>query len=191
MAILVEADKVWEYFKKREDDLTSDYATIAMSDDEAVLICVTEHHGFPQIVVFEDGEDIFEEVALSPLDCAQTSEYAYDIFLNGWREDFGAETEDDKPEVDEEKLIQFREDELSDAVYAMLDTVLLDSKRGYLILEDLIEPVKDLICEHLARHFNLDIYRPMMLEDEEGEEFFTEYPYDCMVFDDEQEKKGA
>jgi hypothetical protein len=37
----------------------------------------------------------------------------------------------------------------------------------------------------MARKWGLMIRRPMFLEDEAGEEFFEEFPYDCIEFEDE------
>ena len=30
----------------------------------------------------------------------------------------------------------------------------------------------------------ISVFRPMMLEDEDGEEFYDEYPYDLLTFED-------
>ena len=49
---------------------------------------------------------------------------------------------------------------------------------------EIAQDVLDHICEYLYRKHDISSRRPMILEDENGEEFFEEFPYECMEFDD-------
>ena len=45
--------------------------------------------------------------------------------------------------------------------------------------------LKDHVCEWLYQECRLSVNRPMFLEDENGDEFYEEFPYDCMEFDND------
>ena len=88
--------------------------------------------------------------------------------------------------LEQQDAIEEREMELDIAVSEFISAVLggdayLDSED----YDDIIEDCKDHFLEYLARKHGLDIFRPMVLEDEDGEDFYEEYPYECMEFDDE------
>ena len=199
--IIVEPKDVWRFFLQNREVLREKLRTIAENLTDGIEIYVTEEGNLPQILVFEDDEEIFAEIAQDPDDCVDTVQYVYDVYLDPTPYISAADDDDDddKPgfsgfadfeydDGDIDNVMQAREDDLSDAVYVMLDTVLENSDRGFPDIEEYIEPVKDLVCEYLARQCGLDIWRPMILEDENGAEFYEEYPYECIVFDDE---KGA
>ena len=97
----------------------------------------------------------------------------------------------DEENLSQEDMIAERETELDDAVISLLDAVLdgdsqMEIYEKGIDLEELCTDLKDYIIEHLAKDYGLtSIRRPMILEDDEtGEDFFTENPYECMVYDD-------
>ena len=145
----------------------------------------------PCIVVERDGRDDFLESCLSSDDCADTVRYVYEVYLT---EDSCGFEDDDEPEFDEDDAIEDREREL-DAAFEDLLTAVVDNQRDLMMrYEEIVEDLKDLVCERLARKYHLGVYRPMILVDEDGEEFYEEYPYEVMIYDDEQDepaKKGA
>ena len=53
--------------------------------------------------------------------------------------------------------------------------------------EDIIataaDDIKEHVLEYIARKHRLPIYRPMYLEGEDGKDFYSEYPYEEMIFD--------
>ena len=81
---------------------------------------------------------------------------------------------------DEELEIEAREFELSEATEIFVSSVVSDIE----VDPEVIEDCKEHFLEYMYRKFGLSIHRPMVLEDEEGEEFFEEYPYECMEFED-------
>ena len=95
-------------------------------------------------------------------------------------------TEDSR--LDQEDMISERELELDEAISLLLDTVLEEDAVMFFGTEtdEVCEDLKDHILEYLYRKHGISVRRPMVLEDTEtGEEFFEEYPYDSMVFEDE------
>lgn len=69
-----------------------------------------------------------------------------------------------------------------DYISALMDESIdaLGADESFEIAEDVL----DHMCEYLYRKYGISARRPMILEDENGEEFFEEYPYECMEFDD-------
>ena len=75
-------------------------------------------------------------------------------------------------------MIETRELEMDDAAYDFLVTILgeafdVHSKETQEILEDL----KDCICSMLYEKHGIEVYRPMYIADESGNEEFCLYPY--------------
>ena len=90
--------------------------------------------------------------------------------------------EDDLAQV----LIDEREDEIDAAVDDFLAVILQTNGYEYdSAIDEIHDDAKEHFIEYLARKFKFEIYRPMYLEDENGEDFFEEYPYGCMEFEDE------
>ena len=85
-------------------------------------------------------------------------------------------------------MIAERELELDDAFTMLLDT-LIEEDLGLFFgaeADEILEDIKDHTLEYLYRKHGISVRRPMVLEDEEtNEDFFEEYPYDSMVFEDE------
>lgn len=50
------------------------------------------------------------------------------------------------------------------------------------------ERFKDMVCELLYREFGISVRRPMVLQDEDGNESISEYPYDEIDFDDPENR---
>ena len=50
------------------------------------------------------------------------------------------------------------------------------------------ERFKDMVCELLYREFGISVRRPMVLQDEDGNESVSEYPYDEIDFDDPENR---
>ena len=125
---------------------------------------------------------------MSETDAEKTCSKIYDEYLTDKVVDILTEIAEDEEEslLEQQDAIEEREMELDIAVSEFISAVLggdayLDSED----YDDIIEDCKDHFLEYLARKHGLDIFRPMVLEDEDGEDFYEEYPYDCMEFDDE------
>lgn len=189
--ITVKPEDAWDFFKDQVKTLVHSYIPIAQADGGVTILMGVEYSGMPNIIVMVEGDVVMEELATGKEDLADTLEYIYSVYAS----DRGYATGlSDEPEFDEEDVIEDRERELDMAFDALLEIVVEHQYDLMMTYEDVIEDLKDLVCERLARKYNLDIYRPMILVDEDGEEFFEEYPYSVMIYDDEQDepvKKGA
>ena len=115
------------------------------------------------LTVFENGEGVDETV----VETWQDVEDYIDAYI----------LEEDREREDE---IEERELELTEATEVFVNAVADDLQ----IDSEVIEECKEHFLEYLYRKFGLTIRRPMVLEDEEGEDFFEEYPYECMIFED-------
>lgn len=138
----------------------------------------------PSIVVYLNGSELYEECAVNENDCTQTVRKVFYEYLTEERlvnKILEADAEDHEEEIDN------REDELDTAVFDFISEVMgepVDITLGKTKAEEIYEDFKEHALEYLARKWKLNIYRPMILEDENGEEFFEEYPYDVLEFED-------
>lgn len=182
--ITVDASEVWDYFQKHKAELEKSEHTIAENEEYGVEISITNEEGLPCFMVTADGYQYAEERAVSANDCKETVETLYENFLTEKFVD-GAE---DESRLDQEDMIAERELELDDAFTMLLDTLIEDDLGLFFGAEEdeILEDIKDHTLEYLYRKHGISVRRPMVLEDEEnGEDFFEEYPYDSMVFEDE------
>ena len=187
--IMIESHDLWDYYQEHKDELSASMHEVANHFDYGIKIYITGDESKPQIVVEADDEEVYREDIASEWDCRNTAERIYNDYLTAKAmEMLGLEEKDieDSEEDDINEQIEEREIELDDAVYQFLTDVL--GGAPYIVGDDLDEMLDDLkehFLEYMARKWGLDIYRPMILEDEDGEDFFEEYPYECMVFEDE------
>lgn len=189
--ILVEASDVWGLFQKEKEELSGHERKIADNPEFGAVVCLSEEQGKPNIIAYLDDEEVYEELCVSESDCKMTVQKFYDEYLTEkvLNRYFGEEEEEDYTHLEEQTEIDERESELDDAVLYFLEIAM--DMSGYTLddftdeADEIYEDVKDHFLEYLARKWGLPIRRPMYLEDEDGEEFFEEYPYDCMEFDDE------
>lgn len=187
--ITVLAENVWAYFQKEKEDLKSHMHKIAGYPEYGVEIYVTENRGLPSIVVTADDEQVYEETAVNEHDCKQTVSTIYDNYLTSKVIDSlwdSVSNDDDLTQIEIEGMIDDREAELDNAVYDFLMTVV----QGVYIddptidLDDVLEDLKEHFLEYMARKHGIPVYRPMMLEYDDGSEELSEYPYDDLEFDD-------
>ena len=188
--IIIEAPEVWSYFQKNKEKLESSMHEIASNPEYGVEIYVTEENGLPTIIVQSDDTEVYSEKTINPTDCNETVKKIYDNFLTIKALDFLSDVKDYEDEgydrLEREFIIDDREIELDEAVYYLIDTVCDGKYSDYCIDEDIVNDIKEHFLEYLARKWGMPIYRPMYLEDADGEgEFYEEYPYDYMVFEDE------
>lgn len=189
--ITITPDKLWDYLKKQDEagNLDNTMFEIASNDEFGVEIYVTKDDGSYRIVVDADGYEVEWEQIISASDAELTCNRFYENYLTANAVDMFAsvkEQDSEYEELDEQDEIDSRELELSDAVSTFISDVL----GGASFVDDcdfdeIVEDCKDHFLEYLARKHNFDIFRPMILEDEDGKDFFAEYPYECMVFEDE------
>jgi len=187
MAALIhyEPTEIWDIFQCDKEKLRNTMKEIAENPDFDVTIFLTETDRgtqmFPNIVVYMEGDQLYEEAAVNEGDCIQTVRKIYFEYLTEDRIINNVIASSDKNADDTDHDIQDdidkREDELDDAVFNFLTNILEEA-------DEIYDDFKEHALEYLARKWDLKIFRPMILEDENGEEFLEEYPYDVMEYDD-------
>ena len=189
LKIRYEPTDVWGLFQREKQALRTTMKQIAGNDDLDVVVYLTEEDRgdmmLPNIVVYLNGSELYEECAVNENDCAQTVKKVYYEYLTEERL-INKVIESD--ENDRQKEMDSREDDLDTAVFDFLAEVMeepLGNIIGNSAADEIYDDFKEHALEYLARKWGLTIYRPMILEDEDGEEFFEEYPYDVLEFEDE------
>ena len=180
--------EVWGLFNRKKQELSAIYERIACNSDIGIEIYLSaEERGtgsFPCISVFQDDSEIYSEVCLDEIDCERTTKKIFDEYLSAER--LINRLADESDEEGQQEEIENREEELCgvtmDYISALMDESIdaLGADESFEIAEDVL----DHMCEYLYRKHGISARRPMILEDENGEEFFEEYPYECMEFDD-------
>lgn len=181
MRILVTAEEAWGFFQQnKKDDLCE---IIAENPDYGIVIWLSNCDGDPDFQVTADNDIIFEEFACDAMDCRETCKYIYDEYLTERVIGNLMSADDLEYELSE---IEEREKELDrafdDLLWEVLDAdfaMLFDNP------EEVFDDIKEHFLEYLYRKHGISVRRPMHLEDEDGDEFYTEYPYDCMIYEDE------
>lgn len=189
----VEPSEIWEYSLDHEDELLTTQHLMAKNDDYGTEIWLTMVSGSPELIVECDGSEIYREDIFNERDAKKTAERLYDEYLSIKAietmidaEDNTVYVEDDPEEEydDEQMLINEREEEIDAAVRDLVNIV---SDTGcYNLTDEAVDNLKEHFLEYMYRKWGISIYRPMYLEDDDtGEDYFTEYPYDDMVFEDD------
>jgi hypothetical protein len=189
----VESSEIWDYSLEHEDELSRNQHLMAENDDYGMEVWLTMANGSPELIVECDGNEIYREDIFNEKDAKRTADRIYDDYLSikaietmTDSEDKTVYTEDESEEEydDEQMLIDEREEEIDAAVR---DFVNIVSDTGcYNLTDEAVDDLKEHFLEYMHRKLGISIYRPMYLEDADtGEDYFTEYPYDDMVFEDD------
>lgn len=175
--VFVEPEDVWDEVEDNRETLETTMQLIASDSSQGIEVYITvddDAERSPLVIVTQDSEEIYSEYCVNQKDCERTVNKVYEDFLD----DTGDEEE---TESFEEKRDE-RETELDSAVVDFLCTV--DENSCFDFSDEEIEEIKDHFLEFLARNYDVEIYRPMVLVTATGEEFTSEYPYKQMIFDD-------
>lgn len=135
------------------------------------------------ISVFENGNKVASAVVSDESSCTEIVQKYYDEYLKDYifdadddeefQELINSPNEFDADNADEIAIIEENESLIDIALDGFIEQVV-----GFSNVTDAeFHRIKDRFCEVLASEFNLDIIRPMLLSDENGEVFFTENPY--------------
>lgn len=189
----VESSEIWDYSLEHEDELSRNQHLMAENDDYGMEVWLTMANGSPELIVECDGNEIYREDIFNEKDAKRTADRIYDDYLSikaietmTDSEDKTVYIEDESEEEydDEQMLIDEREEEIDAAVR---DFVNIVSDTGcYNLTDEDVDDLKEHFLEYMHRKLGISIYRPMYLEDADtGEDYFTEYPYDDMVFEDD------
>ena len=194
-----EPSELWEIFQKERESLASRMKMIAENPDFDVTLYLTiETKGgmlLPTIVVWIENKEDYRESCIGELDLRQTAQSLYDDYLSDstMAKRFFDEDDEELKQEEEASLqqdeIDYREAELYDAVSDLLYVVTggkLEKLAGFKQAEEITDDIVNRVCEHLYTEYGISVFRPMILRDDHGEEFYEEYPYDCMVFEESE-----
>lgn len=179
--IIVQPGAVWAYYETEcRDNLDH---VIAGNPDYGIEIMLGDDD-MPVFTVYCDGYEIDSEFAVNERDCINTARRIYETYLKPAAIDEVLKyDEPDTEDFNEEEFcITEREEELDIAIHEMLCAVAPNFDYS----DNDTEEIKDAVLELLARRFEIPIWRPMFLEDDDGTTFYEEYPYDVMLFDEDE-----
>lgn len=191
----VTASEIWDYCLNHQEALSRNKHLMAENPDYGMEVWLTMINGSPELIVECDGNEIYREDILNEKDAKRTADRIYEDYLSikaietltddgntTVYEDTTVYVEDE--EDDEQSLIDEREDEIE---LSVRDFVSVVSDTGcYNIEDEVIDDLKEHFLEYMYRKWGIGIYRPMYLEDADtGEDYFTEYPYDDLVYEDD------
>lgn len=179
MAIYYKPQEVPELFYK---SVVNTMQSVLLADDKEneINVLMYDDFGYPTLLVTCDGYAIDTVSCLEPLEICDNVAEVYNSYIDC---NFDDGIEDD---VDSHNaIIMEREQELEDAAIDFLSVVLEKNivqtgheASGYL------SAFVDEVMELLYRKHKVDAFRPMILVDENDQEFYEEYPYSSMDFDD-------
>lgn len=196
--IEVEPSEIWEYSLEHEDELLTKQHLMAQNDDYGMEIWLTMVSGSTELIVECDGSEVYREDILNERDAKKTADRLYEDYLSikaietltdsedntVYVEDTSEEDDSEEEYDDDQMLIDEREEEIDSAVRELVNIV---SDTGcYNLTDEAVDDLKEHFLEYMHRKWGISIYRPMYLEDADtSEDYFTEYPYDDMVFEDD------
>lgn len=171
-------NQVWSWYQTTDEPILS----IGSAPDFGVEVYAFRGDSGLEICAEADGELIYDEEVYDEDSCLAAVNDVVDTYLSSSAFDALAPYGEDDDELNRE-MIDDRESELDDAVSDFLSIVL----DGCILHDifDICEDFKEHAIEYIYKKYELPIYRPMILEDEDGNEFFEEYPYDHLDLSEE------
>lgn len=191
---ILKPEEVWEYWMEHPDEIIGQTFEIASCSDFGISVYMVANNASElRISVEADDTEIYDEAVINNVDCLKTCEKIYNDYLfcsmqailetlgvgNVVTEQQRALEEIQKDEIDE------REESISEYIREFI-AEMIGFNVHFDIDDDVIEDIKEHFLEYMSRKHSIPIYRPMYLEDADtGEDYYAEYPYEDMVFDDE------
>lgn len=179
--IIITPSEVWTYFQEYKDKLKTEMHKIAESPNGSWEVWISSEDDNLRIIVTDTDDDIIDEGwATTEHECLDIVGDIYSCYL-------GYVDADDEVDLDSEdeyinqELISAREDEIDVLFQNFLFDLLPDTDED--IIATAADDIKEHVLEYIARKHRLPIYRPMYLEGEDGKDFYSEYPYEEMIFD--------
>ena len=187
--IILQPDEVWDYFVEHEEECDECMFEIASCSEYGTAVYLSRSSkGFGCITVEADDQEVYNEEVIDAEDTKKTVQMVYDDYLTDKvieiLSDF--EPQEDDTLQDQEDEIAMREEELDNLIWDFVMGVFGgETYADFDCTGEVLDDLKDHFLEYMYRKHGFDIYRPMVLEDEDGTEFFEEFPYEYMEFDDE------
>ena len=184
--IIIEPFDLWDYLEEQDKtgQLDNILYDIAHNEEFGTTVYVTkDNNGKFCISVEADDVEIYSDYIRNREDAEKICKQVYDDYLTDRVIGIIVNIQS---QLEQEDEIELREEELSElTLQFIMDILGGDTYFDGTGLDEIVDDCKEHFLEYLARKHDLSIYRPMILEDEKGDDFFEEYPYECMVFEDE------
>lgn len=190
--IIVEPEECWDYFLENRNDLLINEHIIAENkEDYGIEICLGSKFDLPEFNVYLDDDLIYTDCisleANAKEECADILSEIYNDYLDDVESTLGLliakDEEEDWEKMINQDSIMVQEQQIDDTLQEFLETIC-DGFVKKIFTPNEFEDIKDHFCEYVARKYKKKIYRPMYLEKSDGTEFFAEFPYESMIFDD-------
>lgn len=171
--IIIPAEDVWDFASENYQKLLGSAVLIAENDNFGISVYITlEPNDDLYVIVAEDAEELAHECLYNRYTCEDIIQEIYEGFVYqdtacNEAEEFGPTHRDIVSDIEE------REWEIHDAARKFLKVVCDQEFYDYEV-----EEIVDCILELLVEEYDAEIYRPMILTDENGEEYITDYPYE-------------
>lgn len=175
--IILKPENVWQYYKDHTAEFRNHMKLAACNEEFDTEIQICEEGDLLTVYAYLDDQPVGSEEIINASDAKASMERMYQEYIynaEGLVEQWKLQQEADE----EEDTIETRELELDDAAYEFLVSVLgeafdVHSKETQEILED----VKDCVLPMLYEKHGIEVYRPMYIADDNGNEEFCLYPY--------------
>lgn len=186
--IILQPSEVWDYYQSNISEFKTKMHEIASCEEYGITVYLAKDESESLWVYVEaDNNIVYTELIVSEEDGIRTVQKVYDEYLTCRAIELMSDTLviEDYTKFDEEDAISERESDLD--TFTLEYVIGVISEADYVegrCTDAILDDIKEHILEYLSRKHKLEIYRPMYLEDENGEDFYTDYPYECMEFDD-------
>ena len=184
--IEIQPADVWAFIQGNEAYLEDDDFEIASNSDYGVSITVFVMADRIQLAVWMDGQMVQNVNVTNSKQCEEQARALYDEYLTSQVFET-VEKQTSKPADPDEHLdalqkqeVDLREEELSNAVLDLIMIALDDDYDGDEDITVICDRAKEAFLGFLGKRLNLPVYRPMLLEADDGTEFYSDYPYQSM-----------
>ena len=187
--VVYKPDEVWEYFIDNCEDMViqCEEHMIAESEEYKVYITSTEDCTTGIVRVYDTpDEDLVSEDLFGEVECEEIIQNIYNEFITCKTKDTKSLFEEHKDEIldSEDNLTDAVTCFIHEAVSATVPTCRLSTMKNDLgITDEEIEETKNHFLEYLYIKLGIDLYRPMIVQFDDGEKFF-EHPYSHLELDD-------
>lgn len=146
---------------------------MVMAENEGMQVSMFDEDGFPKLIVSYEDKILDAMTLDDPLEAPVITEEFYKQYIY--------EDEDMDDPVVQDSVIKEREQELEDAAIDFLSVVLEKNiSETEKECKGMVAEFIDHVMEYLFTEHSIDPYRPMVLVDDEENEYFEEYPYSVM-----------
>lgn len=176
--IHLKPENVWAFWEKNKERLQKEMVLVAQSDENKIYL--SSENNLPYIYAYKGETLDGREGMVNRMDASDTAYSFYSKYLVKKSADAPPVSEEDDDEVEDEMdVIYEREDALAFAFRDFMQVVLEASEEEIdeFSVEDMDSMLDSVLKVLSDTDHNLLIYRPTMMEDENGQEYVEEYPY--------------